>query len=694
MTHLKLRLFVAASATAVLAACTSMGVPGFGENGCRTVYVFTGGGVQPMNSCGMVPREDAAPKTLMAEVQPQLETTVENADPDAPAADPAPARRIEPVTPASAAAKATAPYQKPLAPYPGANDMVEAGDMAAFMGRVRADYAKKVNAGAWGYVIVDALAANDPAFAQTVLDGMASRRASQWMSANHLRAWVYAFNGNAVDAQSEMTKMRSLLPAPTLLGHRALLAEGLGDTAAALAVYEQAPKTFDAPRAEEAESPTYFARARAFQSQRLLALRQAELLRGLNRDAEAVELLTRLAAASPDDGYVGDRLKKAKAGQDKRPVRTLPQAMAQALGDEAGLIEEQEAIMAVMAGRGAKAPFNHLLSSMRQSALLLDPNNGEIRVQEVGKLHEQGKFQAALRLAQIGNPPKEMRALLYSTAGLSALELGSPETLEAMTEESLKIDNSPDAKIQAAGALTTANKTTRAIALIDQAMKQGPLSSEQQVFALMSRAQAHIQAGNVAGAVADAQAAKTIQDDETTQQFLASMLVEGPQRHEGLAMMRHMLTEQPDNTGLMNNFGYSLIDGHASNEELDEGFRLLKRAIRLTPDEPNLLDSIGWAYYQFGDFREANRFIEMALRAYEPFAHWELSDHLGDVKWRLGEHDEARKHWETSLKAFPPNHNRELIEAKLKSGLTTPAPVRRDTPEVPRDPKRESNAEI
>ena len=52
MTHLKLRLLIAASATAVLAACSSMGVPGFSEGGCRTVYVFTGGGVQPMNSRG------------------------------------------------------------------------------------------------------------------------------------------------------------------------------------------------------------------------------------------------------------------------------------------------------------------------------------------------------------------------------------------------------------------------------------------------------------------------------------------------------------------------------------------------------------------------------------------------------------------------------------------------------------------
>lgn len=687
MTHVKLRLFLAVSATAVVSACASMGVPGFSENGCRTVYVFTGGGVQPMNTCGDLPRD-----TLQAEnlkVAPQV--MVQSADPDAPAgSDAAPA----PVTPVSAAAKATAPYAKPLAPYPGANEMLESADMSAFMGRVREDFAKKTNAGAWGYMIVDSLAANDPATAQVVLDAMAGRRPGEWMSANHLRAWVFAYNGRGADAQTEMLRLSNVVPSATLLGHRALLAEGLGDTVAALEVYDSASDKFDSPSADDADSPTYFARARAFQSERLLALRHAELLRGLNRDGEAVELLTRLSAAVPDDGYVADRLNKAKAGQDRRKPRTLAQAMAQALGDEAGLIEEQEAIMAVMAGRGGKTPFNHLLSSMRQSALLLDADNGEIRLQEVRRLYDQGKFEPALRLAQMGNPSREVTSALLSTAALAALELGSPETLEAMTDLSLKIDSSADAKIEAAGALTSANKTARALALVDQAMKQGPLSSSQQVFALMSRAQAHIQDGNIPGAVEAARAARAIQDDETTQQFLASMLVEGPQRPDGLAIMRRMLTEQPDNTSLMNNFGYSLVDKHANPQELDEGFKMLKQAIRLTPDEPNLLDSIGWAYYQYGDFREAHRFIEMALEAYAPFGHWELSDHMGDVKWRLDEKEEAHTFWQEALKAYPPSQNRAELEAKIRGGLTEPAPVRRETPEVPRAPSREGTSDI
>ena len=97
------------------------------------------------------------------------------------------------------------------------------------------------------------------------------------------------------------------------------------------------------------------------------------------------------------------------------------------------------------------------------------------------------------------------------------------------------------------------------------------------------------------------------------------------------------------------------------------------------------LDSVGWAYYQYGNFGEANRFIEMALKAYDPFAHWELSNHMGDIQWRLGKQDDARKHWRDSLAAYPPAGNVREIEAKLKDGLTTPAPVVRETPEVPRD---------
>jgi tetratricopeptide (TPR) repeat protein len=672
-------LLAGIAASAVLASCTTMGLPGFGDPaGCRTIYVYrSNGGIQPISSCGGLPRD-----TLTAQKSTQSLEIQSAEDPDTAAP-----------TPVSAAAAATAPYDPP-AGYAGPNDMLENADMSAFMARVRDDYARRDNSGAWGYMIVDALAADDAATAQAVLDAMSARPAPERLSAAHLRPWVYAANGRTSDAVSEMARVRIALPRPTVMARRALLAEGVGDTAAALTIYDEAPDEFDPPSPDEVTSPNYLARAIAFSGHRLLALRQAELLRGLQRDPEAVALLTRLAEAAPDDAYVLDRLEKAKSGQDRRAIRTLKQALAQSMADEADFIEEQQTIAGLMVGRGGKAPFNHLLASLRQSALLLDPDNGDIRIAEVSALYTQGKFEPALRIAQIGNPPRQQLATLYSTAGLAALELGSPETLVAMTDRALAIDSSPEAKVQAASALTSGGRSDRCLPLIEQALRQG-LTKDQQVFALMSKGQAHLQAGNVAGAVEAGRAARQLDDNDNTKQFLASMLVESrQQRPEGLSIMRTMLAEQPENAGLMNNFGYSLVDGYSSLEELDEGFKLLKQASRLTPDEPNLLDSLGWAYYQYGDFREARRFIQMALEAYEPFAHWELSDHMGDVQWRLGEHDKAREAWRHSLEAYPPAHNKAGIEAKIRNGLNTPAPERRDTPEVPLERDRSGVSDI
>lgn len=665
----------------MLSACASMGVPGFGDaGGCRTVYVFTGGKVQPVNSCGAVPRETMmAQKAMISSAPLELEPV----DPDAAPATDADAGPGPEVTPVSAAAAATAPHELP-APYANPNAMIENADMAAFMGRVRSGFAHSSNVGAWGYMVVDALAADDPATAQMVIDGLTGKPPTEWMGANHLRPWVYAANGRTADAVTEMEKLRNALPQSTLRRHRALLAEGMGDYDAALAIYAESPDRYDMPKPSEAGSMDYYPRYMIFREQRVMALREAELLRGLNRDEDAVALLKLLFAAVPDDPYVAERLARATKGEDRWAPRTLKQAMALALGDEASLIEEQEDNVVAMTGRGARAPFNHLLSSMRQSALLLDPDNGDIRIMEAGKLYGQGKFEPALRIAQIGNPRKEQAALLQSTAALAALQLGSPDTLAALVERSLKIDNSIDAKLQAASTLIPANENARAMQLVDQVMKARDLSPAQRVYALMTRAQAHSQAGNFEAAIVDARAAYALGGDEATHQFLASALADvAATREEGLNIMRAMLAKSPDDTGLMNNLGYSLIEGHGAPAELDEGFRMLKQAIRMTPDEANLLDSIGWAYYQYGDFREANRFIQMALDSYEPFAHWELSDHMGDVQWRLGDEEAARRHWAASLRAYPPAANAAVLEAKLKAGLTTPAPVKRDTPEVP-----------
>jgi tetratricopeptide (TPR) repeat protein len=661
----------AVAAAAVLAGCAQTGAAGGSGalGGCKTVYVFrpaaggSGGAVTPISACGGLPREALAPA--------QVQTASSGS-----------------ISPAAAATRAdNADYGGDIA------NMLEGADMAALIERARQNYDAEENSGAWGYLIIDRIAAGDVPGARQILNALSAKPPAPQMGARHLAPWVLALEGRGDEAKRAMSDLRSSMPEPTLIGNRALMAEGLGDIDGALALYAEETAAFEAPNPEEAGSASFFAQSLAFGAQRLHGLRQAELLMAVNRDSEAVALLERLVAADDDDAYVASQLAKAKRKQGRTAPRTLRQAMAVAIADQSDKIEERQLIIDTMSARGAKSPFNHLVASMRQSALLLDPDNGDVRLTAVNGLYNHGHFASALRLAQLGSPRSEEAAGLATLAGMAALELGSPETLKALVDQGVAIDKSVSSRLFAASALISADASDRAVRLIDQALA-GSLSEPERISALLTKAQALHQAGDGQGAVREARKALAIDERDATRQYLASMLVLTPQREEGLKIMRDMLIDQPGNTGMMNNLGYALVDGHVSEAELEEGYKLLKEASRITPDEPNLLDSVGWAYYFYGDFKEAERYISLALDNYKPFHNWELHDHMGDIQWRLGEEAAAREQWKAALAARPPRAERPGVEAKLKDGMTAPAPVRRDTPEVPLNRQRGAGSDI
>ncbi len=657
------RLLAASVALGVLAACAT-GPGSQSAGGCRTIFVFLpgeSGGVQPLRTCNGLPRDGLQPQSLTADAAPTTGSLA--------------------VSPEAAA---TAAPGFPADGYASANAMIQNADMAAFMARVRSDYAEEKNQAAWGYAVIDAIAAGQTSLAREILTAMPQGSQPQFLTADQLRPWVLGVSGETTGATEAMRALDRVIPAPTLLGHRALLAEGLGDTAGALELYSTATETLNAPDPALAGTPAYFTQFMAFQRQRGLALRQADLLRALGRNDEASALLTRLLeAANGEDGYVTEQLSKAREGRDARELLTVQQAMSLALGDQAGLIEERQDLMSAMTGRGDKPPFNHLLSSMRQSSLLLDPSNEQVRLSEVNHLYSNGEFPAALRLAQLGEATPTVKAALLSTAGFAALELGSEDTLQALVKQALALNPGPDAKIAAASALINGNDTDGAMKLANEVLSGKPTDAQRNA-AILTKAQARMQAGDINGAIKFAREAVELREDEGTLQFLSSMLIRSDDgREEGLQIMRGMLRESPLDTGLMNNLGYALVDSHASDAELDEGFQLLKQASRMTPDEANLLDSLGWAYYHYGDFAEARRFIELALDNYLPFHNWELEDHMGDVLWRMGEQDAAKARWEMAITARPPADDAARVKAKIASGLTTPAPVKRTPPDVP-----------
>ncbi|HEX5806877.1 MAG TPA: tetratricopeptide repeat protein [Macromonas sp.] len=103
--------------------------------------------------------------------------------------------------------------------------------------------------------------------------------------------------------------------------------------------------------------------------------------------------------------------------------------------------------------------------------------------------------------------------------------------------------------------------------------------------------------------------------------------------------LRELIRQHPDHSHAYNALGYSLAD---RNERLDEAKTLIQKALQGSPNDPFMLDSLGWVEYRLGRLDEAQRILADAFRR-RPDA--EIAAHLGEVLWQQGEQDEARAIW-------------------------------------------------
>ncbi|MBC7204266.1 MAG: tetratricopeptide repeat protein [Pusillimonas sp.] len=104
-------------------------------------------------------------------------------------------------------------------------------------------------------------------------------------------------------------------------------------------------------------------------------------------------------------------------------------------------------------------------------------------------------------------------------------------------------------------------------------------------------------------------------------------------------MMRRIIELTPDDANAYNSLGYTYVD---QNRQLDEAQALLEKALQLEPDNPYILDSVGWYFYRTGDYESALQYLR---RSFEILPEAEVAAHLGEVLWVMGRKDEAREVW-------------------------------------------------
>ncbi len=130
------------------------------------------------------------------------------------------------------------------------------------------------------------------------------------------------------------------------------------------------------------------------------------------------------------------------------------------------------------------------------------------------------------------------------------------------------------------------------------------------------------------------------------------------------ADFRQALSLSPDEPLVLNYLGYSMIEKKLN---LIEALAMVKKAVELRPNDGYIVDSLGWAYFQLGDYEQAASHIERAvdLNPADPI----IGEHLGDAYWRVGRTLEARFQWQHAKDNGPGPEDLKRIEEKLLNGL-------------------------
>ncbi len=143
--------------------------------------------------------------------------------------------------------------------------------------------------------------------------------------------------------------------------------------------------------------------------------------------------------------------------------------------------------------------------------------------------------------------------------------------------------------------------------------------------------------------------------------YEAAMLADQIGKHEtSEQLLRQLIQNKPDHAHAYNALGYSMLE---RNERIHEAMQLVGKALQLAPDDPAIIDSMGWGYYRLGNLAKS---VEFLRRAYTANPDPEIAAHLGEVLWMQGNRREATKIWQQARKAHADN---AVLEAVVKKFL-------------------------
>ena len=113
--------------------------------------------------------------------------------------------------------------------------------------------------------------------------------------------------------------------------------------------------------------------------------------------------------------------------------------------------------------------------------------------------------------------------------------------------------------------------------------------------------------------------------------------------------LRAILKKDQNNATALNALGYTMT---LHTNRYQEAHELIVRALEIEPEDPAIIDSLGWVLYHLGRYEES---IEQLRLAMSKLPDPEVAAHLGEVLWVTNQKEEARKVWQQILDTDPDN---------------------------------------
>ena len=286
-----------------------------------------------------------------------------------------------------------------------------------------------------------------------------------------------------------------------------------------------------------------------------------------------------------------------------------------------------------------------------------DADKGDIDRRLALLAYQGGDYdEAQRRFAELATSDEATDAALLYLADIAEMD-GDTDTALAGYRRLINSSLAIAARTRAAAILLDKKQRGDALAMLDDYVSEHP---ERSFDLTVTKANLLADHGEIDSGLALLAAALDQHPQHPSLQYDRAVLLEKAGKvKDSVTALEKLLADRGDDPTLLNALGYTLAD-HGTDLSRAEG--LIRKSLTIMPDNPAILDSMGWVRFKRGDSKGAIEYLKRSyLLAHDP----EIAAHWAEALWKSGAQQEARAVLATALARHPDSDTLKKTIARL-----------------------------